>query len=381
MQGLLALEDGRIFEGDSFGMEGIAEGEIVFNTSMTGYQEVLTDPSYNGQIVAMTYPLIGNYGIHPSHMESERVRVKGFVVREFCPFPSHFRSQDSLQNYLIRHGIVAITEIDTRALTKHIRTRGAMRAVIAGGPSLDPARLVQRAKESPGLVGRDLVSEVACDHSFSWTEPCPWFGQGQGRQEASFTASAKRRHKVLAYDFGLKHNILRCLYSAGCQVVVVPASTRAEEVLEQRPDGIFLSNGPGDPEGVPAIISEIRRLLGKVPIFGICLGQQLLGLAFGAKTYKLKFGHRGANHPVKNLKTGQVEITVQNHGFCVDPDSILAHGLEVTHINLNDNTLEGMRHKELPAFSVQYHPEAAAGPHDSEYLFRQFAEMMENHHA
>jgi carbamoyl-phosphate synthase small subunit len=368
MKGYLALEDGRVFEGESFGHEGKSFGEIVFNTSMTGYQEILTDPSYNGQIITMTYPLIGNYGINPEDMESDTSCCKGFVVREFCPYPSNFRSEKSLQEYLQEKGIVAVSEIDTRAVTKHIRSAGAMKAVIAAGNDLVPEELVQEAKESEGLVGRDLVCEVTSKKEYSWDKPCKWSNVQEGGKKL----------KVVAFDFGTKHNILRSLTSYGCEVIAVPATTKADKVMEMNPDGIFLSNGPGDPEAVLYAVEEIKKLIGKKPIFGICLGHQLLGLAFGGKTYKLKFGHRGANQPVKDLTTGKVEITSQNHGFCVDMDSLEDSGVEVTHINLNDNTVEGIRHREKQVFSVQYHPEAAAGPHDAEYLFARFLEMMKN---
>ncbi|MHC4871347.1 MAG: glutamine-hydrolyzing carbamoyl-phosphate synthase small subunit [Planctomycetota bacterium] len=366
MNGCLALEDGRIFFGRSFGAEGKSSGEIVFNTSMTGYQEIITDPSYNGQIITMTYPLIGNYGINPEDIESDKLACKGFVVREYCHFPSNFRSTMNLSEYLIKNNIVALSDIDTRAITKHIRQAGAMKSVIAAG-DYDPQSLVEEAKNSQGLVGRDLVCEVTCGEQSSWTEPCSW---------VPLNKRADRKYKVVAMDFGMKHNIPRCLVSYGCEVTIVPASTKADDILKLNPDGIFLSNGPGDPEAVMYAVDEIKKLLGKKPMFGICLGHQLLSLAFGGKTYKLKFGHRGANQPVKNLATNKVEITSQNHGFCVDMDSLKDKGIEVTHVNLNDNTVEGIENKELQVFSVQYHPEASAGPHDAEYLFGKFMEMM-----
>jgi carbamoyl-phosphate synthase small subunit len=365
MMGYLALEDGRVFKGVSFGAESVAEGEIVFNTSMTGYQEILTDPSYNGQIVTMTYPLIGNYGTNLDDIESRGIFSKGFVVREFCPEPSNHRSTASLQDYLVQNDIPALTEVDTRAVTKHIREAGAMRAVIAAGDH-DPDALVEQAKKSPGLVGRDLVCEVACDHAYRWAEACEWITPIQ----------RKRRFKVVAFDFGMKYNIPRCLVSYGCDVQIVPASMKADAVMDLQPDGIFLSNGPGDPEGVDYAVEEIRKLIGKVPIFGICLGHQLIGLAFGGKTYKLKFGHRGANQPVMDLATRKVEITSQNHGFCVDMDSLKDTGINVTHVNLNDNTVEGLEQAEKKVFSVQYHPEASAGPHDAQYLFERFMQLM-----
>ncbi len=360
MKGAIALEDGRVFEGESFGVEGKKAGEVVFNTSMTGYQEVLTDPSYKGQIVTMTYPLIGNYGVSPDDVESAGPKVEGFVVREYCPYPSNWRSTGSLGDYLVEHGIIAVSGIDTRALTKHIRTAGAMRAVIAAG-EFDADNLIAEARSSPGLVGRDLVKEVTCEKSYEWEE--------------GGNASPGAYH-VVVYDFGVKWNILRCLSESGCHVTVVPAATRATEALSTTPDGILLSNGPGDPAGVPYVVEEVGELLGKKPVFGICLGHQLLALALGGKTYKLKFGHRGANHPVKELTSGKIDITCQNHGFCVDIESLDQREVEITHINLNDMTLEGMRHKELPVMSVQYHPEGSAGPRDARHLFGKFKEMM-----
>jgi len=360
MKGAVALEDGRVFEGESFGAEGKKAGEVVFNTSMTGYQEILTDPSYKGQIVTMTYPLIGNYGVNPQDVESSSPKVEGFVVREYCSYPSNWCSTGSLGDYLVKHAIVAVSGIDTRALTKHIRTAGAMRAVIAAG-RYEPDELVEEARSSPGLIGRDLVKEVTCAQTYAWdSDKC-------GRDG---------RPHVVAYDFGVKFNILRCLAELGCRITVTPASAKAKEVLTMEPDGILLSNGPGDPAGVPYVVEEVRQLLGKRPIFGICLGHQLLALALGGKTYKLKFGHRGANHPVKELATGKVDITCQNHGFCVDISSLEQSEVELTHINLNDMTLEGMRHKRLPVMSVQYHPEASAGPHDARHLFGRFKDMM-----
>ncbi len=352
---LIALEDGTIYEGWSFGAEGERVGEIVFNTSMTGYQEIITDPSYKGQIVTMTYPLIGNYGANFEDLESDGPKVEGFVVRDYIETWSNWRGKESLADFLKRHGVMGIEGVDTRAITRHIRLQGAMKACIST-EDLDPESLVEKARSWPGLVGRDMVQFVTCREAYQW--------------------SAEGRFKVVAYDFGVKHNILRILARLGCAITVVPAWTPAEEVLRMDPDGIFLSNGPGDPAGLPYAVKEIRKLLGERPIFGICLGHQLLALALGGNTYKLKFGHRGGNHPVKDLRTGKVYITAQNHGFCVDPQS-LPEEVELTHLNLYDHTLEGIRHRKIPAFSVQYHPEASPGPHDAEYLFGEFIRLME----
>jgi carbamoyl-phosphate synthase small subunit len=365
---LLALADGRVFCGEALGAAGEAGGEVVFNTSMTGYQEILTDPSYRGQMVCMTYPLIGNYGLNPEDVESRRPWLSGFIVKEACPFPSSWRSRIPLDDYLREHRIVGIQGIDTRALTRHLRDHGAQEGIISTEEP-DGARLAERARARPGLVGRDLVTEVSVDAPHGWTEG-PW------DLTRGYTAPAPTRFRVVAFDSGIKQNILRCLAGLGCDVLVVPADTSAAAVLERKPDGVFLSNGPGDPEAVLYLVEAVRGLIGRAPIFGICLGNQILGLAFGGSTYKLKFGHHGGNHPVKDLTTGRVEITAQNHGFAVDPRSVEKAGLIETHVNLNDGTSEGMRHRELPIFSVQYHPEASPGPHDSHYLFRRFADLM-----
>jgi carbamoyl-phosphate synthase small subunit len=367
MHAKLALADGTVFTGRGFGATGEAVGEVVFNTSMMGYQEVLTDPSYTGQIVTMTYPLIGNYGTTAADQESNAVRVAGFVVRELTRVPSNFRSGRDLDSFLKASNVVGIEGIDTRALVRRLRVRGAMNGVLSTA-SLDDAELVKKAQQFPGMEGRDLVREVVPAKPFRWTE-----GFGQFADHVMPARPAAK--KVVAIDYGMKWNILRCLTQVGCDVTVVPGTATADEVLSHSPDGVFLSNGPGDPAAVGYAIDTVRGLIGKKPIFGICLGHQLLGLAFGAKTFKLKFGHRGANQPVRNERTKQIEITTQNHGFAVDP-STLPPGVEPTHINLNDNTLEGLRHKELPVFSVQYHPEAAAGPHDSSYLFEDFRKLM-----
>ena len=365
---LLALADGRVFRGDACGAGGEASGEVVFNTAMTGYQEILTDPSYRGQMVCMTYPLIGNYGISPEDVESSRPWVNGFIVKEMCGYPSNWRGRIRLEDYLREHGIVAIQGIDTRALTRHLRDHGAQEGILSTVEA-DADRLVERARALPGLVGRDLVSEV------SVAEPHGW-DQGTWDLARGYTAAPEPRFRVVAFDSGIKQNILRQLSSLGCGVTVVPARTPAEAVLEMKPHGVFLSNGPGDPEAVPYLVESVRGLVGRTPIFGICLGNQILGLALGGRTYKLKFGHHGANHPVRDLATGRVEITAQNHGFSVDPTSVAKLGLDETHVNLNDGTSEGMRHRELPIFSVQYHPEASPGPHDAHYLFHRFIDLM-----
>ncbi|MCX8116867.1 MAG: glutamine-hydrolyzing carbamoyl-phosphate synthase small subunit [Desulfobacterota bacterium] len=366
---LLALEDGTVFEGRSFGFPGEKAGELVFNTSMTGYQEILTDPSYAGQIVIMTYPLIGNYGINEKDVESKGPKVEGFIIKENSALFSNWRAERSLTDYLISHRIMGVEGMDTRALTKHIRERGAMKAILST-EDLDASRLIEKAKASPGLIGRDLVRGVTCERPYVWTE-------SNDTQFLRPSVKARFRPKVVVIDYGVKFNILRSLRDWGCEVTVVPASSSAETVLSYGPDGILLSNGPGDPEGIPYAIETVKQLIGKKPIFGICLGHQLLGLALGGRTFKLKFGHRGANQPVKNLHTGKVHITSQNHGFAVDPDSLNPKEVELTEINLNDRTLEGLRHKRFPIFSVQYHPEASPGPQDTLDLFGEFVKMME----
>lgn len=367
----LALEDGTVFTGQAIGAPGEVDGEVCFNTSMTGYQEILTDPSYRGQIVTMTCPQIGNYGVTPEDLESAGPRLAGFVVRESSRRRSNFRSQQSLEEYLVEHGVVAIEGIDTRRLVRKLRTQGAMRGVLST-QDLDDSSLVAKAQRSPGLVGRDLVREVMPTEPAPWTEGLTRWTHLEGRHNDG--AKGAGLH-VVAIDFGMKWNIPRHLADLGCRVTVAPGSTSASDVLALRPDGVFLSNGPGDPEPLEYACQTIRGLLGKAPVFGICLGHQLLSLASGAKTYKLKFGHRGANHPVQNLADSSVEITSQNHGFTVDEGSLPAE-LEVTHRSLNDGTVEGVRRRDVPAFSVQYHPEASAGPHDSHYLFDQFLGLM-----
>ena len=371
MKALIVLEDGSTFEGSSFTGSGEAVGEIVFNTSMSGYQEILTDPSYTGQIVTMTYPLIGNYGVNKEDMESAAVHPRAFLVKEYNAYPSNFRSEQTLAEFLQEYNVLGVEGFDTRALVKHIRTKGAMKGVVST-IDLDPVSLQKKAQEWPGLVGQDMVSRVSCTEPYGWADN----KVAPGSDFTTAQSGMDNPLKIVAFDFGLKYNQSRIFTEKGCQVQVVPASTGAETILAMEPDGIFLSNGPGDPEGVPGIVKTVQALLGKKPMFGICLGHQIMGLAYGGKTFKLKFGHRGGNQPVKDLSTGKVEITSQNHGFCVDMDSLNPDEVELTHINLNDNSVEGMRHKKYPAFSVQYHPEHAPGPHDAMYLFDRFIEMM-----
>ncbi len=365
---ILALADGTVFDGYSFGAEGETTGEVVFNTSMCGYQEVLTDPSYKGQIVAMTYTQIGNYGVDEEDIESNRLWLEGFIVRESCNYPSNWRAKETIDSYLKRNNVVGIQGIDTRALTKHLRDNGAMNGVIST-LDLDAARLVKKAKTFPQMTGLDLVKEVTCKKPYKWK-------QGLWDAKEGYAQQHSGKYKVVIYDFGIKLNILRNLVNVGCEVTVVPAFTPAEDVLKMNPDGILFSNGPGDPDAVTYAIENTRKLIGKKPIFGICLGHQILGLALGGKTYKLKFGHHGGNQPVMDLTTKKVEITAQNHGFAVGMDSLKGIA-ELTHINLNDKTVEGLAHTKLPIFSVQYHPEASPGPHDSSYLFKRFTDMMD----
>ncbi|MEQ8766124.1 MAG: glutamine-hydrolyzing carbamoyl-phosphate synthase small subunit [Planctomycetota bacterium] len=366
---MLVLEDGTLFEGRSLGAVGERRGEVVFNTSMTGYQEILTDPSYKGQFVTMTYPLIGNYGINPEDMEADEVHLEGLIAREFSRRTSNFRATMSLGDFLTSKGVVGIEGIDTRMLTRRVRDEGSMRAILSS-EDLDPVSLRQKVTDVPSTVGRDMVQEVTCAEPYEWTE-------GYSAQFHFKHRSTAPPLHVVAIDYGVKRNILRSMIQEGFRVSVVPASTPAEAILEQSPDGVFLSNGPGDPEPVTTAVEQVRTLIGKVPVFGICLGHQILSLAAGAKTFKMKFGHHGGNQPVKDLETGRVEITSQNHSYAVSEDDLDACGFEVTHLNLNDRTVEGMRHRELPVFSVQYHPEAAPGPHDATHLFHRFREVME----
>ncbi len=374
MKAKLALENGTVFTGESFAATGEVTGETVFNTSITGYQEVLTDPSYAGQIVTMTYPLIGNYGINFQDLESVRPQVAGFVVKEYFDYYSNWRARQSLGDWLKEHRVIAIQGIDTRMLTKMIRTVGAMRGIISTD-DLDDQSLIGKARASPQMAGQDLAKVVTCREIYHWNkiDETPY----RLKPFNVLEEQNGKRFKVVVYDYGVKQNILRRLTLYGCDLTVVPAQYSAEDALNLNPDGIFLSNGPGDPEAVTYAIEIIKKLIGKKPIFGICLGHQLLSLALGGKTYKLKFGHRGANHPVKNLLTSDIEITCQNHGFAVDWDSLDERNIELTHINLNDQTVEGFRHRELPIFCVQYHPEASPGPHDSDYLFANFIALMQ----
>ncbi len=379
-QAWLVLEDGTAFRGRAVGADGEAFGEAVFNTSMTGYQEVLTDPSYKGQVVCMTYPHIGNYGVNDEDVESRRPWVEGFVIRELSPIASNFRSQEPLDAYLKRHAIVAIDGVDTRALTLTLRQQGSMKCGLSTTEP-DPEQLLTRVRASPDIVGVDLVKEVTCEQSYEWP---PKEGSGFGVRGSGLAPNpqppTQNRHMVVM-DYGVKYNILRQLARLGCRVTVLPADATAGDVLARKPDGIVLSNGPGDPAAVPYAVSAIQELMGHVPMLGICLGHQLLGLAYNGETFKLKFGHHGGNHPVQNLSTHKVEITTQNHNFAVRVDSIPGHQVDVTHTNLNDQTVEGMRHKELPILSLQYHPEAAPGPHDARYFFQRFLDLIEGVHA
>jgi carbamoyl-phosphate synthase small subunit len=376
MQAILALEDGRIFRGHGYGSPGECQGEVVFNTSLTGYQEIATDPSYAGQIVVLTNPQIGNYGTNQADNESAKPYIEGLIVREFSPISSNWRSEQVTDEYMERYAVPVLAEIDTRALVRHLRTNGVMRGVISTDVS-NPDALVARARAIRKMDGTDLARVVSTKSRYSFDSDDSRNQTGDSLLSTDLNDEFRTRLHVVAYDFGIKHNILRMLTREGCRVTVVPAETSAEDVLGLKPDGVFLSNGPGDPEPVDYAVKAIRDMMGRVPIFGICLGHQLTGLALGGKTYKLKFGHHGGNHPVRNNSTGKVEITAHNHNFAVDPDSINANEVELTHVDLNDQTLEGLRHKTLPLFSVQYHPEAAPGPHDSHYLFHDFRQLME----
>jgi carbamoyl-phosphate synthase small subunit len=372
-QAILALEDGTVFEGTSFGAHRDKLGEVVFNTAITGYQEIFTDPSYSGQIVVLTNPQIGNYGANQEDLEAARPYIEGLIVREFSSIASNWRSDENAEKFLAESGVPVAAEIDTRALVRHLRTRGVMRGILAPGGG-DRAELVERARRSPSMAGLDLATRVSTSKSYGWDKPVERCSPSE-----PVPAQVAPWCHVVAYDYGIKRNILRRLVQVGARVTVVPALTSAEDVLALAPDGVFLSNGPGDPEPLQYQAQQVRKLIGKKPVFGICLGHQILGLAMGGKTYKLKFGHRGANHPVLNQVTRKVEITSHNHGFAVDPDSLNQSEVELTHINLNDQTLEGFRHRSEPVFCVQYHPEAAPGPHDSHYLFDDFMEMIKNY--
>jgi carbamoyl-phosphate synthase small subunit len=372
MQAMLALEDGRVFRGKGYGAKGECHGEVVFNTSITGYQEIFTDPSYSGQIVVLTNPEIGNYGTNTEDNEATRPYIEGLIVREFSRVSSNWRSQQVAEEYLEQFKVPVLADIDTRALVRHLRDHGVMRGVVSSLET-DADKLVAKARSIPKMDGMDLAKVVSTKSTYVWETG----ERSHLPDEIVGVKDEPARFHVVAYDFGIKHNILRKLRGEGCKVTVVPAQTTAEDVLALKPDGVFLSNGPGDPEPCSYAVDNIRRLMGRQPIFGICLGHQLVGLALGGKTFKLKFGHHGGNHPVKQIHTGKIEITAHNHNFAVDPDSLPQSEVDLTHIDLNDDTLEGLRHRNLPLFTVQYHPEAAPGPHDSHYLFKDFVQMME----